>query len=165
MTFRGLIILAVFASVAVSLQAQTTWGNLQFGMSVAQTQEVLAGQSLELKSTDGKPDHFTVMPGYTLQTHGVIPTINFRVEVDFDKLGLSHIGLRLDQARTLDGQAASNVTLVRELPDEIENLLSAKYGKRVYRQGGCDNSLEAVFAPVPQKSITCESTWGTKGDK
>jgi len=100
-----------------------------------------------------------------LQSDGIITSAIFFVEIDFSNSRLSHIRLKLDQAKTLDGKTAETMMLATGLPQEIENILKTKYGNPVDHQGRCDNSIHAILSPLAEIVITCESTWGDNGQQ
>lgn len=164
MISRALLWLAFVCSCA-SLSAQTTWNGLRFGMTIEEVQAKLVSQSMTIAAAEGRPRHYTATPDYVLQTQGVISSILMIVEFDFGKTGLEHIRLDLDKATMLDGKVADTLMLARQLPDELTNLLSTKYGKPVDTQGSCDNSIGTLLSPVAENVITCESTWGDKGQQ
>jgi hypothetical protein len=134
-------------------------------MKVEEVKRQVSGQAFELRAIDGKPAQYTLVPDYTLEVHGVIPTVLFVLEMEFNQTGLCRVTLKLDQGKGPDGKARDTMMLATFLPQELHDALNAKYGRPVNSEGPCDNSDLIGPAGVPERHVWCETTWRDSGQQ
>jgi len=134
-------------------------------MNVEEVKQQISRQGFELRAADVVADQhlYILAPPYTLEVHGVIPTLLFDVQLSFKQTGLCSVILKLDQGKTLDGKVVDPVILASWVPQELSEALIAKYGPPVKSEGICNNSVESLMTLDPHRLVGCRTTWNVVG--